>query len=220
MQACASGKHYNRATITMRKQGDTQVEFVRVVMEDVFIAGIQLSGGPDLLTENLTINFARVGIEYFTILADGKPGERGEFAWNIPANTSGGVTFPGGGTTDGDNDGLPDAWERQFGFDPAVNEARLDKDGDGATNWEEYIAGTNPTSANQVFKSILAVNQGQGPTLSWSSVAGKTYRILIGMNLDTPFQTHSTVPSTGDGTTSVTLPVGAQTGFYRVEVLP
>ena len=44
---------------------------------------------------------------------------------------------------DADHDGMPDAWERANGFDPQdPSDASGDKDGDGYTNLEEFLAGT------------------------------------------------------------------------------
>jgi len=49
---------------------------------------------------------------------------------------------------DGDDDGLPDEWERSVGLNPSnPNDADEDLDGDGFTNREEYEAGTNPADA-------------------------------------------------------------------------
>ncbi len=48
--------------------------------------------------------------------------------------------------TDDDNDGLPDEWERANSFNPLDStDASLDGDNDGVSNYEEYLAGTNPT---------------------------------------------------------------------------
>ena len=46
--------------------------------------------------------------------------------------------------TDDDNDGMPDTWEGQYGFNPLVSDASGDFDGDGLTNLQECINGSNP----------------------------------------------------------------------------
>ncbi len=51
---------------------------------------------------------------------------------------------------DTDNDGMPDAWERQCGLDPgAAADGNADADGDGYTNVEEYLNFTNPHAAEE-----------------------------------------------------------------------
>ena len=47
---------------------------------------------------------------------------------------------------DSDHDGMPDAWEKRHGFNPADGaDGPKDKDGDGYTNVEEYLNLTDPT---------------------------------------------------------------------------
>ena len=47
---------------------------------------------------------------------------------------------------DSDADGMPDAWEKRYGFDPHhASNASEDTDNDGYTDIEEYLNGTNPT---------------------------------------------------------------------------
>lgn len=52
----------------------------------------------------------------------------------------------GAASVDTDNDGMPDDWETRYGFDADnANDNSLDTDGDGYTNVEEYLNGTDPT---------------------------------------------------------------------------
>jgi type VI secretion system secreted protein Hcp len=44
------------------------------------------SGGEDRLTENATLNFAKVKVEYMEQAKDGTGTAGPEFAWNIEAN--------------------------------------------------------------------------------------------------------------------------------------
>jgi pectate lyase len=47
---------------------------------------------------------------------------------------------------DSDGDGMPDEWEIRYGLNPDdPSDGPLDKDGDGYTNLEEYLNGTDPT---------------------------------------------------------------------------
>lgn len=51
---------------------------------------------------------------------------------------------------------MPDTWENQYGLNPNnPNDATGDRDSDGATNLEEYQAGTDPTDPNSVLRLAL-----------------------------------------------------------------
>ena len=45
---------------------------------------------------------------------------------------------------DGDNDGMPDQWEGRYTLPSNQASNNVDTDGDGYTNLEEYLNGTNP----------------------------------------------------------------------------
>jgi hypothetical protein len=102
-----------------------------------------------------------------------------------------------------------------------TKDSALDSDGDGATNLEEFIAGTSPLDRNFVFRSSLSYVAGSPTaTLSWRSAAGKTYKVLSTQTLGVAPELYQTVPSAGDGTTTLTVPASATASFFRIEVNP
>jgi pectate lyase len=62
-------------------------------------------------------------------------------------NVGGWPEYEGGpAEQDSDHDGMPDWWEVKYGLNPRdPSDAAQDKDGDGYTNLEEYLNGTDPT---------------------------------------------------------------------------
>jgi hypothetical protein len=47
-------------------------------------------------------------------------------------------------SADTDQDGLPDGWEVTYDLDPLIDDASEDADNDGWSNYDEYMAGTDP----------------------------------------------------------------------------
>lgn len=79
---------------------------------------------------------------------------------------------------DFDGDGLPDAWELTFGFDPDNSaDATEDADGDGQTNLAEFVAGTDPRDPASVLALRVNLGPGDGITLRFTAVNGRTYRL-------------------------------------------
>lgn len=76
---------------------------------------------------------------------------------------------------DANTNGMPDAWETQFD----IADASADDDGDGATNLQEYWAGTNPTNALSWLHFTQIGTAGTGYQVVWSSAGGTRYRLLF-----------------------------------------
>ena len=87
---------------------------------------------------------------------------------------------------DSNFDGLPDDWQARFwGLNPlAWPSATADTDGDGATNLQEFLAGTSPTSRASSLRLDMLRN-GQGLWLNWNSEPGFVYQVQISTNATT-----------------------------------
>src|SRR5438552_16210462 len=62
MLSAANGKHIKSAVLVVRKAGEHPLEYVTITMNECLITAVSTggSGGEDRLTENITINFAKV----------------------------------------------------------------------------------------------------------------------------------------------------------------
>jgi type VI secretion system secreted protein Hcp len=73
--SCAQGDHIKNATLTCRKAGKEQQEFMKVTMSDVLVSSFQTggSGGGDVVpTDQISLNFAKIEVEYKEQDATGK----------------------------------------------------------------------------------------------------------------------------------------------------
>jgi type VI secretion system secreted protein Hcp len=86
--ACCSGKHFKDAVLVVRKAGDKPVEYIKIKMDTVLIASLATggSGGEDRLTENITLNFSKVSLDYVPQDDKGAAGTAIPMAWDISSN--------------------------------------------------------------------------------------------------------------------------------------
>ena len=91
MMACCNGKQYPEALLTVRKAGENPVEYIKIKMKDLIITSVTTggSGGEDRLTENVTLNFAKVSVDYTPQKKDGTADGPITMSWDIEANTQG-----------------------------------------------------------------------------------------------------------------------------------
>lgn len=91
MLAAANGKHIKSATLVVRKAGEKPLEYLTIALTEVLVSSYSTggSGGEDRLTENVTLNFAKIHVTYKEQTATGAAGGAPEFKWDIPANKAG-----------------------------------------------------------------------------------------------------------------------------------
>ena len=89
MKACCKGTHIPECILTVRKAGNTPLEYVVITMNDCIISSVSTggSGGEDRLTETVVLNFAKVKLTYVPQKADGSGEAAVEMNWNIAQNT-------------------------------------------------------------------------------------------------------------------------------------
>ncbi len=126
----ASPTNMQRTTVYMNYANDTW---------DLFLQG-------RLVQENLDFNTSKSQLERITLSDDVYADMITVSATNYPsADTwAAGVTLD----SDEDGDGMDDAYELHYFGDIASHYSSTDTDGDGRTDGEEYLDGTDPTDSN------------------------------------------------------------------------
>lgn len=88
MSACAKGTHIKSAKIIVRKAGDKPLEYLTITLTSVLVSSLSTGGsdGEERLTENVSLNFAKVDVEYK--IQDEKGGGKagGNFTYDIQQN--------------------------------------------------------------------------------------------------------------------------------------
>jgi type VI secretion system secreted protein Hcp len=86
--ACLNGKHIPKCKLTVQKAGEKAVEYILIELENCLVTSVSTggSGGEDRLTENVTLNFAKVHFTYTPQKKEGGSGNKLEYNWNIQEN--------------------------------------------------------------------------------------------------------------------------------------
>ena len=139
---------------------------------------------------------------------------------------------------DDDSDGIPNWWMDQYFHHLTAQAGDLsrpgdDADGDGFTNQQEYLAGTNPVNANSGLHVVAISNEGTSTRVIWQTAGGRTNQLQFtaggpGGNFTNNFtdlgqQVILPNPGTGDALTNQVDIGGATnvpTRYYRVRFVP
>ena len=125
------------------------------------------------------------------------------------------------GEPDADQDSLPDWWELDYGnMDPDG-----DEDDDDATNYEEFLAGSDPLD-DQSYLMLLSLQKlsedSTNLLIRWSSEANRIYRIDGSTNLceEFPELIHAEIPATPPVNSITNLFYSSSPHFLRIGVRP
>jgi parallel beta-helix repeat protein len=116
------------------------------------------------------------------------------------------------------------SWLRQYGLPPDGSADYTDSDGDGMNNYEEWLAGTDPTNPSSALELLTPslTNNPPGIVVRWQSIANRTYFLDRSSNLggQPAFLTLATnIPGQPGVTTYIdTNAVGFGPFFYRVGI--
>jgi type VI secretion system secreted protein Hcp len=89
MLACANGQHIPKAVLTCRKAGKEQQEYMKWTFSDVLVSSYQTGGsanGDVLPVDQISLNYAKVEVEYKEQKADGTLGGAVKAGWDLKQN--------------------------------------------------------------------------------------------------------------------------------------
>lgn len=129
--------------------------------------------------------------------------------------------LPGAGDSDMDGDGLPDSWELDYFDTLEVLNSIYDFDGDGLSDYGEYVAGTDPTDPDSLFQlSRFEPQEGAQIEIVWPSASNRQYSVWYSDDTLYNFQLAiSNILATPPiNTLQLNLSSPASARFYRIEV--
>jgi type VI secretion system secreted protein Hcp len=90
LQAVSTGKHIKQADLVARKAGGKQQEYLKIKFTDVLISSYQSGdsqGGDDIPVEQVSLNFAKINVEYADQKEDGSLNPATVASYDLKANT-------------------------------------------------------------------------------------------------------------------------------------
>ncbi|OGV44848.1 MAG: hypothetical protein A2X46_17120 [Lentisphaerae bacterium GWF2_57_35] len=132
------------------------------------------------------------------------------------------VTASAASAQDSDNDGMPDEWELQYGLDTTnATDAATDSDGDGLSNQDEFRAGTLPSDPNSSLRILQVDLQALNALFVCQGGTNVSQYLMFTEDLASgAWRCVGTNSSPATATSTLQIPAGPESGFYRLRVIP
>jgi hypothetical protein len=212
------------------------------LVDDISITGVSAgAGGTIVISKNLgqgsftlTGPVSRSGTALSTTISNAPPGPYSvQFSdvtfYQTPLDQSGTLTTAGTLTftgnysfIDANHNGISDAWEKYYFGSVATNRTQFtDTDGDGMSDYGEFIAGTNPTNAASklVFLSVT-VQSNRFFQLQWAAIPGRVYQVESSTNLANWTPLTDWLQASGSPVSCSGTNLNFSPYFFRVQVRP
>ena len=86
LKACATGQHLKEATLTARKAGKGQLEFLVIKMNDLLVSAYQTTGHADTVPiDQVAFDFGKIEVSYRPQKADGSADVPVKAGWDAKA---------------------------------------------------------------------------------------------------------------------------------------
>jgi type VI secretion system secreted protein Hcp len=89
MEACATGQHYKEASLTCRKAGKDQQEYLKIKLSDYMVSSYQTGGSSGdgvVPVDQVSLNFSKIEFEYKEQKPDGTLGGAVKAGYDVKAN--------------------------------------------------------------------------------------------------------------------------------------
>jgi hypothetical protein len=166
------------------------VDDVSVTVANILVGTVQISNNLSQARFTLAGPRSQTGQGLSLIITNASPGQYVVTFVPVPfyqppqsqtniLSQGGQIVFYGDYTlADTNHNGMADLWEQQyFGAGSPSQGGTGDSDGDGASDYAEFLAGTNPTNAASALGLALNVPLAGNYYLNVSAVAGRAYRL-------------------------------------------